>query len=93
MTHEVFELPPRLLDDAVLAAEDDAHATQVADLRAAHDERVDVEPSAGQDPRDAREHSWLVLHETVQYVSGVRYSNQHRAQRRQVENEGPARTF
>ena len=34
--YEVLELSPRLLDDAVLPAEDDAHATQVTDLRAAH---------------------------------------------------------
>ncbi len=46
-THQVFELPARLLDDAVLSAEDEAHAGEVADLGAAHDERVDVEPAAG----------------------------------------------
>lgn len=46
-THQVLELSARLLDDAVLAAEDDAHAREVADLGAAHDERVDVEPTAG----------------------------------------------
>ena len=70
MTHEVFELPPRLLDDAVLAAEDDAHATQVADLRAAHDERVDVEPAPGENSGHAREHTGFVLHEAVEDVSG-----------------------
>jgi hypothetical protein len=39
-TYEVFELPAGLLDDAVLALEDDAHAREVSDLGLAHDERV-----------------------------------------------------
>jgi len=67
-TYEVFELTARLLDDAVLAADDDAHAAQVANLCAAYDERVDVEPASREDPRYAREHAGLVLHETVQHV-------------------------
>ena len=54
VTHEVFELAPRLFDDAVLAADDDAHPAQVSDLGAAHDQRVDVEPAPREDPRDAR---------------------------------------
>ena len=61
-THQILELPPRLLHNAVLAAKDNAHARQIPDLRAAHDKRVDVEPSAGQNARHAREHTRLVLH-------------------------------
>ena len=53
-THQVFELPARLLDDAVLPAEDEAHAGEVADLGAADDERVDVESAACENPRYAR---------------------------------------
>jgi hypothetical protein len=67
-TYEVFELTARLLDDAVLAADDDAHAAQVTNLCTAYDERVDVEPAPREDPRYAREHAGLVLHETVQHV-------------------------
>ena len=58
----------RLLDDAVLAADDDTHPAQIAYLGAAHDERIDVESAPGEDPRHAREHAGLVLHETVQHV-------------------------
>ena len=53
-THQILELPARLLDDAVLAAEDDAHARQVADLGAADDERVDVKSATGENSGDAR---------------------------------------
>jgi len=54
--YEVFELAARLLDDAVLPADDDAHPAQIADLGVAHDERVDVEAAAGEDSRYARQH-------------------------------------
>ena len=54
MTHEIFELATRLLDDAVLTADDDAHPAQVSDLSTAHDQRVDVEPAPGENPRNAR---------------------------------------
>ena len=67
-THQVLKLPPRLLDNTVLSPEDDAHARQVADLRPAHDQRVDVEPAPGQNARHARQHTRLVLHQTVQDV-------------------------
>jgi hypothetical protein len=53
-TYEVFELTAGLLDDAVLAADDDAHPTQITDLGATHDERVDVESAPREDPRHAR---------------------------------------
>jgi hypothetical protein len=54
VTYEVFELATRLFDDTVLAADDDAHPTQVSDLGAAHDQRVNIEPSPGKNPRNAR---------------------------------------
>ncbi len=67
-THQVLELPPGLFDDAVLTAEDDAHLREVADLCPAHNKGVDVEPASGEDARDAREDSWLVVHETVEHM-------------------------
>jgi hypothetical protein len=44
----------RLLDGAVLTTDDDAHPSQISDLGTAHDQRVDVEPAPGEDPRNAR---------------------------------------
>ena len=67
-THQVLKLPPRLLHNAVLSTEDDAHPREVANLGATHDERVNVEPAASQDARNAGEHSGLVLDETVEHV-------------------------
>lgn len=66
--HEVLKLPARLLHNTVLAAEHDAHATQVADLGRTHDEAVDVEAARSQRARDARENTRLVLHERVENV-------------------------
>ena len=68
-THQVFELSTGLLDDAVLAAEDDAHLRQVADFRPTYDQGVDVEPASSKNARHAREHSWLVVHKTVEHMS------------------------
>jgi hypothetical protein len=48
--------------------DDDAHPAQIVDLGAARDERVDVEATTGEDSRYARQHTGLVLHETVQHV-------------------------
>jgi hypothetical protein len=66
--YEVLKLTSRLLDNAVLPADHDTHPTQIADLGAAHYERVDIETAPRQDPRHARKHTGLVLHETVQHV-------------------------
>ena len=44
--YEILELSSGLFDDAVLAAENDTHATEVADLGAADDEGINVESSA-----------------------------------------------
>jgi hypothetical protein len=54
VTYEVFELATRLFDNTILTADDDAHPTQVSNLGAAHDQRVNVEPSPGKNPRNAR---------------------------------------
>ncbi len=42
------------------ATQHDAHARQIADLGAAHDERIDVEASRGKGSRNARQHTRLV---------------------------------
>jgi hypothetical protein len=55
-----------LLNDTILAAENDTHATQVANLGLAYNQGINVEPSPGQDSRDAGEYSGLVLNETVE---------------------------
>ena len=69
--YQVLELPARLLHDAVLSADDDGHSAEVADLGAADDERVDVEPAAGEDPGHAREDTGLVLDEAVEHMPGA----------------------
>ena len=71
-THEIFELPPGLLNHAVLAVEDDAHPTEVANLGATYDERLDVEAPDGENARDAGEDAGLVLDEAVEDVSADR---------------------
>ena len=68
-THQVFKLSPSLLYDRILSAQNDAHATQVPDLRAANDQGVDVEPASSKNARHAREHSGLVVHKTVEHMS------------------------
>ncbi len=67
-THQVLELPARLFNHSVLAAQDDTHATEVADLGGAHDEGVNVESPRCQNTRHARKDTRLVLHETVEDV-------------------------
>lgn len=69
VTHEILKLPPGLLDDAVLSAENDTHATEVLDLGGTDDEGVDVEATGGEDARDAGEDSRLVLDEAVESVT------------------------
>lgn len=55
-----------LLDDALLACEDDSHATEICDFGRADDEGVDVETSGCEDAGDAGENSGFVLDETVE---------------------------
>lgn len=66
---QVLELAAGLLDDAVLAREDNGHAGEVLDLGAADDEGVNVEAAGGEDARDAREHTRLVLDQAVEDVA------------------------
>ncbi len=48
-TYEILELPASLLDNTVLALENDTHATEVWYLSTAYDQGVDVEASSCQD--------------------------------------------
>lgn len=66
---KVLELAAGLLDNAVLALQHNGHARQVVDLGVAHDQAVNVEATSGQNARDAREHTGLVLHQAIQDVS------------------------
>lgn len=66
---EVLELPPSLLNDAFLARQHNGHAGQVLDLGVAHDERVNVEAASGQNTRQPRQHTGLVLDQAVEDVS------------------------
>lgn len=68
-TNEILQLSPCLFDDAILTSQNDAHATQVINLSRADDEGIDIESSGGEDSRNAREHSGLVLDEAVERVA------------------------
>ena len=67
-THQVLQLSPSLFDHRVLALQDDAHARQIPDLRAAHNQRVNVHPPPSKDSRHSREHTGFILHKTVKNV-------------------------
>lgn len=68
-------MPSGLFYYAVLATEDDTHATQVANLGPADDQRVNVETSASEDARYARKDSGFILDETVQDMSRSKVMN------------------
>src|SRR6188472_3044900 len=61
--HELVELLGHLLEREVLDGDDDRHPRDARLLGGAHRERGDVEPAAGEQPRDAGEHAGLVLDE------------------------------
>jgi hypothetical protein len=64
--HQVLELATGLLNDTVLALKDDGHTREIGNLGVADDERINVEATSGQNTRDAREHTGLVLNKTVE---------------------------
>lgn len=66
---KVVQLSACLLDDTVLALQHDGHAGQILNLGVANDQAVDVEAPGGQDPRHARQHTGLILHQAVQDVT------------------------
>lgn len=66
LTYEVLKLSACLLNYAILPAEDYAHPRKITNFRPAHNKRVDIEPSAGQDSGDTRQNPRLILHETVE---------------------------
>lgn len=74
---EVVQLATGLLDDAVQSAQDDGHAREVLNLGVADDETVDVESSGGEDTGDSREHTGLILDETVQHMALGRVARRH----------------
>lgn len=66
---EILKLSAGLLDNAVLASEDNGHAGQVLDLSVAHNKRVNVEATGSQDTRDTGQDTGLVLDQTVEDVA------------------------
>jgi hypothetical protein len=40
VTHQIFQLPPGLLNHTILPSEDDAHSGEISDLSLTHHERV-----------------------------------------------------
>lgn len=52
-THQVLKLSPCLLNNSILSTQNDTHATQVPDLGAANDQRVNVEATASENARHA----------------------------------------
>jgi hypothetical protein len=83
--HQVFQLPARLLDDAVLAGEHDGHAREVLDFRVADDEGVDVEAARREDARHAGENTGFILDEAVEDVP---FRGRGRGDRRFIEDRG-----
>jgi len=69
MTHEILQLPPCLLHNAILSAYDDGHPTQVPDFSPAHHQRVDIEATPSKDTRYAGQHTRFVLYKAVKDVS------------------------
>lgn len=75
--NQVLELAAGLLDNTLLALQDDGHARQVIDLGVADYETVDVEATSSQDAGNTREHTGLVLHQAVEDVLLVRLLRGH----------------
>lgn len=67
--YEILKLPPSLLDNSILAAQHNTHATEIPDFCATNNERINVETSACEDARDTREHTRLILNKTVENMS------------------------
>jgi hypothetical protein len=74
-TYKVLQLPPGLFDNSVLTAQDNTHATEVADLRPTNDERINVETSSSKNAGHAGKNTRFVLHQAIEDVSGNRKEN------------------
>ncbi len=66
---EILELAACLLNNTVLAGEDNGHAGEILDFGVADDQRVNVEAAGGKNARDARQNTWLVLDKAVEDVT------------------------
>jgi hypothetical protein len=60
--NKIIQLAAGLLDNAILTLQHDGHARQVLHLGIANNQTVNVEAAGGQDPRNAGEHTGLVLY-------------------------------
>jgi hypothetical protein len=63
---KIIQLAASLLNDSVLTLQHDGHARQILHLGIADDKTVNVEAAGRENPRDTREHTGLVLYQTVQ---------------------------
>jgi hypothetical protein len=66
---QILKLSASLLNNSVLASEDNGHAGEIINLGVTHDQRVNVETASSQDTRDAGQNTGLVLDKTVENVS------------------------
>lgn len=72
LSDQVFQLPARLFHDSILAIDDDAHATQVANLGATDDEGINVEAATSESARDTGQDTRLILDEAIEDMSESR---------------------
>jgi hypothetical protein len=63
---EIIQLAAGLLNDSVLTLQHDGHARQILHLGITDNKTVNVEAAGRKNPRDTREHTGLVLYQTVQ---------------------------
>jgi hypothetical protein len=74
---KVVQLAASLLNDAVLALQDDGHAREVLNLSVANNQTVNVETTGSQNSGHTGQHTGLVMHETVQDVPLGRVAGRH----------------
>jgi hypothetical protein len=85
---QILELSASLLNNTVLASEDNGHTGEIVDLGVTHDKRVNVKTTRSQNTRDSGQDTGLVLDKTIKNVAlggGCRWD------RSLVENVGDGR--
>lgn len=64
-TDQVLKLSPCLFNNTILAFQHDSHPTEIPDFRSAHYQGLDIETPSGEDTRDPRQHTRLVLYQAI----------------------------
>lgn len=85
---QILELSASLLNNTVLASEDNGHTGEIVDLSVTHDKRVNVETTRSQNTRDSGQDTGLVLDKTVKNVA---LGGSCRWDRSLIENVGDGR--